>query len=193
MTETSPRSRIRLLSRDWLDAAIVALTRGGLAAVAIEPIARQLGVTKGSFYHHFDSLDVFVIALVQEWEREGTDAVIAALDLVADPRERFRRLVHVSWERLDHLRAEAALAAAAASGDVRVAPAFQRVTAKRLRYVERLYRASGLGQRDARQRALLTLSAYLGTIALVQVGAIESERQLATYMGYVEGVLSPGP
>lgn len=191
MTLTSPRPRSRLLSADWLAAALAALAQGGLAAVAIEPLARQLGVTKGSFYHHFESLDALVVALVQEWEREGTDAVIAALELVPEPRERLRRLVQVSWERLDHMRAEAALAAAAASGDARVASAFQRVTVKRLAYVERLYRTTGLTRRDARQRALLTLSTYLGTIALVDVGAIDSERQLASYMRFVEGVLSP--
>jgi AcrR family transcriptional regulator len=43
----------RLTRQDWIDAALEALETGGVPAVAVEPLASRLGVTKGSFYWHF--------------------------------------------------------------------------------------------------------------------------------------------
>ena len=37
----------------WLDAAYATFRSEGLAAVRVEPLARSLGATKGSFYWHF--------------------------------------------------------------------------------------------------------------------------------------------
>lgn len=191
MSETSPRRRTRLEKRDWIEAAIAVLAEGGLTKVAVEPLARALGVTKGSFYHHFASLDDLVRALVASWEEEGTDALIRELEALADPRERLARLVHASWERLDHLRAEAALAAAAANGDARVAPAVARVTAKRLAHVERTYRALGHTRVEARHHALHAFASFLGTVTLAGAGAITSERELRAHVRFLEAALVP--
>lgn len=187
------RPRVRLEPRHWLEAAVAALAEGGIDRVAIEPLARRLGVTKGSFYHHFTSLDALVDALLAHWAHEGTEQVIAALEAIGDPRERLRRLVHVSWERLDHLRAESALAAAAAAGDARIAPVVARVTARRLAYVQQSYRALGHTPAAARRRALHALASYLGTITLVGAGAIRDERELRAYQRYLADVLVQGP
>jgi AcrR family transcriptional regulator len=40
----------------------VALARGGVSAVAVEPLAAELGVTKGSFYSYFPHRDALVAA-----------------------------------------------------------------------------------------------------------------------------------
>ncbi|MGH3388225.1 MAG: TetR family transcriptional regulator, partial [Actinomadura sp.] len=42
--------KTRLSRADWANAALEAIAEGGLAAVAIEPLATRLGTTKGSFY-----------------------------------------------------------------------------------------------------------------------------------------------
>ena len=44
---------MRLEAAAWEEAALAALETQGVAGVAIEPLARALGVTKGSFYWHF--------------------------------------------------------------------------------------------------------------------------------------------
>jgi AcrR family transcriptional regulator len=75
-----------LLGREqWLTAAVAALIRGGLDAVAVEPLATSLGVTKGSFYWHFENRDALIAALVEQWEAVGTEQVIAELDAIAPP------------------------------------------------------------------------------------------------------------
>ena len=71
-------------SDDWTVAAVGALADGGLAAVAVEPLAARLGATKGSFYWHFASRDAFVAALRERWERTETEDVIGMIETVPD-------------------------------------------------------------------------------------------------------------
>ena len=61
----------RCLAReDWLRAARLALLHGGPAAVRVETLARDLKVTKGSFYWHFRDRNALLEALLREWEEE---------------------------------------------------------------------------------------------------------------------------
>src|SRR5215471_6141327 len=60
----------RLKREDWLRAARIALRRRGPDSVRIERLARNLGVTKGSFYWHFKDRDELLEALLREWEDE---------------------------------------------------------------------------------------------------------------------------
>jgi CubicO group peptidase (beta-lactamase class C family)/AcrR family transcriptional regulator len=72
------RSRTR---EDWLRAARLALLRRGPHAVRVEPLARSLGVTKGSFYWHFKDRRELLETLLREWEEEAgilTDALRTA-------------------------------------------------------------------------------------------------------------------
>ena len=55
---------------DWLKAARLALLEGGVGAVRIEKLARDLRVTKGSFYWHFKDREQLLEALLREWEEE---------------------------------------------------------------------------------------------------------------------------
>src|SRR3546814_18257468 len=50
-----PERKGRLSAEDWAQAALDLIAEHGVAAVAVEPLARRLGVTKGSFYWHFPS------------------------------------------------------------------------------------------------------------------------------------------
>ena len=65
-------------------AARTALLAGGPDAVRVEPLARALGVTKGSFYWHFGDRADLLEALLVEWEAE-TDVLTGALR-TANPR-----------------------------------------------------------------------------------------------------------
>src|SRR5829696_7875137 len=93
MTKRRSYSRAGALkAEDWVGAARAAMAEGGVEAVAVEPLARRLGVTKGSFYWHFQSRDELLAAALGEWERTGTEGLIARLDEIEDPRRRL-----VAW------------------------------------------------------------------------------------------------
>ncbi len=166
-----------LTAEDWVRAALRAIAEGGVGAVAVEPLAQQLGVTKGSFYWHFPNRNALLIAALEHWDKESTEAVIAAVDAIADPRERLLRLgaavaVYApddgaagrgmpSGHRLD-------LAIADAADDPLVRPILRRVTARRLAYLDECYHALGFPADEARHRALLVYAAYIGTLRLAR-------------------------
>ena len=58
----------RLSAQDWVAAALSALTRGGVSAVRIDVLARELEITRGSFYWHFKDRDALLTAVLEEWE-----------------------------------------------------------------------------------------------------------------------------
>src|SRR5579872_7522674 len=90
--ESEGVSRQNLSAEHWAAAALDAMASGGLEAVAVEPLARRLGVTKGSFYWHFSSRDALVHAALQLWEKRETDDAIVGVEEEADPYERIVKL-----------------------------------------------------------------------------------------------------
>src|SRR5215217_5141721 len=76
----------------WVGAARAAMAEGGIDAVAVEPLARRLGVTKGSFYWHFKDRRALLEATLEGWEEESTEARISASRRISDRRERLIRL-----------------------------------------------------------------------------------------------------
>jgi AcrR family transcriptional regulator len=169
MGESTVRARTRQLSAaDWIGTAMDALVEGGVAAVAIEPLATRLGTTKGSFYHHFESRDALIVAALDEWERSQTEAVIQRLELIPDPAERLRAVMAAAIaDRAGGVR-DAGLLAAATHPLVK--PVVERVTARRVRYFTARYVELGLPEPRARRRAMLLYSAYLGLFDQTRVG-----------------------
>ena len=62
----------RLSISDWMRTARLALLHSGPDGVRVEPLARALGVTKGSFYWHFRDRADLLEALLAEWEAEAS-------------------------------------------------------------------------------------------------------------------------
>ncbi|WP_165367545.1 TetR/AcrR family transcriptional regulator, partial [Phytoactinopolyspora endophytica] len=149
---------------DWAQAALTAIREGGLKSVAVEPLAARLGTTKGSFYWHFTNRHALVEAALQLWEQEHTEALIAHIEADADPAVRLRRLfaLVVGYSRSDST--EVALMATA--DDPLVAPVMRRVTERRVSYVASLFEELGVPADQARGRALLAVSVYLGHVQL---------------------------
>ena len=165
-----------LTAQDWIDAAYSAIAQDGVGSVAVEPLARRLGVTRGSFYWHFKDRRALVEATLGRWERESTEAVISTTRSISDPLERFVRLAEEAFgeaprdddaARFDVSRRRAfELAVSDASDDPVVRPFLQRVTERRIGYVEECYRALGLPAEEAGHRALMAYAAYAGTVRL---------------------------
>jgi AcrR family transcriptional regulator len=158
----------RLSADDWAEAALRALAGGGPGAVAVEPLATTLGTTKGSFYWHFSSRDDLLTAALARWEQHDTDAVIAAVERHDDPLARLRALLMLVLESTSARDVNAVeLGLQAHAADPRVAPVLARVTRRRLDYLADLFAGLGLAPADARRRALLAYTAWLGHAQLL--------------------------
>ena len=161
MAEQKASGQRRLTRDAWITAALAVIADGGLAAVGVEPLAARLGATKGSFYWHFENRDALLEAAISRWEQETTTDVAAEITAARDaPASQFRRLVAGVIERAEQDRVGPALLASTAHPAV--AQALERITAARLDLITLVLRRLGFTQAQARRRALLAYSAYLG-------------------------------
>jgi AcrR family transcriptional regulator len=165
MTAASPQpidstGRQNLSVEAWAQAALDAMATGGLDSVAVEPLARRLGVTKGSFYWHFANREALLKAALALWERRETDETIRGVAELADPYERIVRLFKQA--NASHRAGRLYLALAAASDNPLVSECVQRVSARRLAYLNDCYRALGLDQQSARLWSTFAYATFIG-------------------------------
>lgn len=152
-----------LSKHDWLRAALFALAEGGTAAVAVEPLAAHLGASKGSFYWHFRNREDLIIQVLEDWERVTTHEVVAQVQSIIDPEQRFRRVMEIALGYQDDDAAgQAEIGLLASAHDPLVGPILRRVTDTRLDFLERCLRDMGFPAAAARHRARLAYSAFLG-------------------------------
>jgi AcrR family transcriptional regulator len=135
------------------------LSERGFAGIAVEPLARRLGATKGSFYWHFADRAELIAATLKLWERRETTETIQRIQALIDPRERLIALATRAYSRAATGSAHAAVVAAA---DPQVAAVLDRVTHTRLTFLTQLYRDLGLAPDHAARRAHLAYALYLG-------------------------------
>lgn len=174
MVDATPRTasgKRQVRAEDWVDAAERAFVDAGLGAIRVEVLARQLGVTKGSFYWHFADRRALVDAVMRRWEAAHTDAMIAESQRGETPADQVRRLVVAvsaglwdgSGEQLLYVEAER-------EG---VQGALDRVTDRRLDYLSGLLVELGQDRAEAERRATLALAAAIGMQQL-RTGAPEA-------------------
>ncbi|MBN1119472.1 MAG: TetR/AcrR family transcriptional regulator [Anaerolineae bacterium] len=84
---------VRKSKQDWLETAFNALSENGGDSPTIDQLTKRLGVTKGSFYHHFGSYQDFKEQLLDYWEETLTQGVVALTEGTDDPREIFSRFI----------------------------------------------------------------------------------------------------
>lgn len=152
--------RGRLDADEWARAALEALASGGLAAIAVEPLAKRLGTTKGSFYWHFRNRDALITATLRYWEQRYTETVIATADEITDPEQRLHGLFVQVMEPGATQGVELALLASAEHP--LVAPVLRRVGRRRVDYVADLFAQLGFAEADARLKAVIGVSVYHG-------------------------------
>ena len=182
----------RLSAEDWAQAALDLIAEEGVAAVAVEPLARRLKVTKGSFYWHFPSREALLKAALERWESVEQQNVFGTLEAVSDPRERLRRLFQlVAHEVKSHVIYAALLKAL---DHPVVQPVMERVSERRLEYLTASFRQAGMARVEAQQRARLSYAAYLGFLQLsLQLHQPRmSHEEFEAYVEHVTDTLIPG-
>lgn len=155
-----------LTALDWVVAAMRRLATHGIDHVRVEPLATQLGVSKGSFYWHFANRDALLAAVLDFWQSQGTEAIIAAVD-AAPPgsKERLHTLIRQTFGQPQHDGIELGIRAwATRDGDVRAT--VEKVDERRLDYVAALLSEFGLNSTTARTRAALMYRTLIGEFTL---------------------------
>lgn len=71
---------LRTARSEWIEAGLAALAGGGPDAVRVDVVAQALGVSRGGFYHQFESRPAFLAELLDTWERRSTDEVLERVE-----------------------------------------------------------------------------------------------------------------
>lgn len=176
----------------WAESALDVIAEAGVEAVAVEPLARRLGVTKGSFYWHFANRQALLQAALEQWERRETDEVLARAAQEKDPRERLARLFREADGSRRAGRLYLALTAAMENRPIQAV--VRRVMDHRIEFLRECYTAMGLPAEEARRRAILAYSVFLGTLQLRRDApeVMPIEEELHEYLHFIGEALIPG-
>ena len=68
----------------WLETGYQALIEGGIDAVKIQPLAKQLNLSRTSFYWFFEDREAMLTALIDGWEGRTTDPLVRATQEYAE-------------------------------------------------------------------------------------------------------------
>lgn len=153
MTSKSTR-----FSRDeFLDRSLDVLSEEGEAKLRIDRLVSRLGVTKGSFYWHFENRADFVRSLAKYWADTSTGAVIDDMDAQTGSAEDrlFGLMKRISRQDLvDHDLAMRTWA----FHEPEIAPIVRKVDRMRLTFVRGLFQEMGFEgeELEARTRIFVT-------------------------------------
>lgn len=150
---------------DWLKAAL-SLCGTGIDNVKVAPLAKQLGVTTGSFYWHFKNRRELLEALLEYWERELTDAAIeSARHFEGSAPERILGLMEgVMTNRL--ARYDLPIWQWAQS-DTRASRVFNRVLKKRFEFAAWMFSQAGFSREQAEVRGRMMVIYMMGESTLI--------------------------
>jgi AcrR family transcriptional regulator len=149
----------QLSAKDWLDQGLRTLARDGFTALKAEPLAKAMGVSRGSFYWHFADIGAFRAAILKHWREVAAEQIIADLEAASDHDNPLPRLVRRAFGTKPALENAVRTWATV---DPAARAAVQAIDERRLDYVESMFGASGLSPETARARAQILYWAYLG-------------------------------
>lgn len=168
-------AKVRTPRDAWIEAATRALAAGGPDSVRVEALAKDLGVSKGGFYWHFEDRPALIEEALDAWERRGTEDVIATVDSGGeDPRQKLRRLFELAPAAQGTFAVELALRDLSRR-DRKVAARLRRIDARRLEYLRSLFRQFCADEDDVEARAMLAYSLFIGSY-FVTAGSGERTR-----------------
>lgn len=181
----------------WIATARKALLEEGIQGVKVDRLAQRLGVTRGGFYKHFADRDALLDRLLQEWESGNVFAPdLPALKTRADAQAALERLADRLIEE-DGFDPRFDMAVRDwARNDKRAAWAVERVDARRLELLRRLFLAFGCDAEEASIRARVFYYHQIGYYAMgVQESPAERKRLRPLYTRILVGAehLDPVP
>ncbi|MCM2319206.1 MAG: TetR/AcrR family transcriptional regulator [Pseudomonas sp.] len=171
-------ARSPLTREDWIHAAQRMLVKGGIDSVRVDTLAKELNITRGSFYYHFKSRDELLEGILSDWRARATEDVILQLRNTRNsPAEQLWHLLELPFH--GNTAREAAATEIGIRGwarrDKQARQAIDEVDSHRLSYIEGLLMQAGCDETEARDRAHL-IYAYQLSLSLVHSNDDPAER-----------------
>src|SRR6266568_671479 len=84
----------QLSAQDWVNQGLKTLAKSGFTALKAEPLAKAMGVSRGSFYWHFADISAFHAAILKHWREIAAEAIIAGVEASAGHENQLSLLLH---------------------------------------------------------------------------------------------------
>jgi AcrR family transcriptional regulator len=156
MIVDKPSQSGKLTAKDWLKMAEFELSKSGISAVRVEPLAKKLKVTKGSFYWHFSSRKELFEKLLTDWRIRSTNAIIERLNNAnLTPKERLKELFLLPQKNLNHANGGALELAIRnwSQSDTTVKKTIKEIDTHRLAFISDNFEALGYDKCQAELKA----------------------------------------
>ena len=197
MAESAPlpaanvrRKTTESLTRDdWISGAWDMLGVYGLDGVRVEPLARRLGVTKGSFYWHFKDRQQLVEALLDRWFLIWDGQMSPHMEQAADPADRVWALFESVVGRVT--RGQTVSLRMLSHNDADVARRIEERDAQRLAFLMEQLVAIGFSSDEARVRGQVYQTIMTGEY--LRSGGLPLEERIARARSYHLMLSSPNP
>jgi AcrR family transcriptional regulator len=158
-------ANVRTPREAWVEAALRALATGGPDTVRVEALATSLRVSKGGFYWHFKDRQALLEEMLDTWERDVVEDVIAHVESQpANPRAKLQQLFELApsvdfavelalrdWSRRDS----------------DVAERLHRIDTRRMEYLRSLFGQFCADDNDVEARSMLAFSLFIGSYFIV--------------------------
>lgn len=170
---------------DWIHAAQRVLQSRSIDAVRVEVLAKEMGVTKGSFYWHFKDRDDLIRRMLTAWRDAATEQIIFRFESRGlSARELIRDLLALPFRGASAKEAAATELAirAWARRDDAARSVLDEVDAKRLTYITQCFRALGFSATEAKSRAFALYSYELSESLLSQQGTAKQKDDRRAFM-----------
>ncbi|MEL6841379.1 MAG: TetR/AcrR family transcriptional regulator [Pseudomonadota bacterium] len=169
-------SKRRFQAEDWLKLGLAELSAHGPEAVKLAPICAAAGLTRGSFYYHFEDHTAFLVGMAEAWLEAQTVDVAAVLKDLRDPDVEVAKLGDAAMA-IDYRLELGMRELGRRNRDV--ADIVKRADNMRLSVLMDLYaRRFGLEQEDAWDHAFLEYAAFAGLILIDPEMPPERQRAL---------------
>lgn len=156
----------RLTRDQWIVHGLRTLARQGEGALKTGMLASGLNVSRGSFYWHFESIADFRAQLLATWEERATEGVIREIDSsIVGPA----RLTYLMKLAFNEDRSLDRACRAWAATDPEAAKVVANVDARRIAYIAKLLRESGVGAEKTMPRAEFIYWAYVGQSSVMHI------------------------
>jgi AcrR family transcriptional regulator len=132
--------------------------------LAAEKLARRLGVSRGSFYWHFENAGHFEAAVLAEWEERWTDEYIRKVEEAGGDSRQQLALLILATSREDASLYSAAKRMAQRRPELR--EVLSRVDERRTEFVRGLLLSGGVREEEARVRAEIIYAWAMGQMLI---------------------------
>lgn len=170
----------KLTKDDWVSAGMGILKTKGYAELSIVRISNYLGVTRGSFYHHFTSLNEFIDALVENWEERivnhGFEQTLVDHE---QPEQEFRNLISYVTQLNDKYDL---VFRQWAPSNTHVKGHMERLDKKRLNKLVELMQRLSSNKDDGEKLAHIAYYAYIGSLHTFPYRNADQQRAAANDM-----------